>query len=134
MSNIKKIGTKVDALLRQKDKIDLANKEVKKQEEKVKKLKAKYKAMEDAIFNEFSKDELTGAAGKIARVTVLKPKVPSVTDWPKFYKYIAKTKSFDLLQRRVSNAGWKERLEAGKKVPGVKTVTLIKLSLTRVKK
>jgi len=130
-----KIGTRVDAMWRQKMKVDDVQRDIKKLEEKKAKLKAKYKELEDAILKDFTKtDLLTGAAGKQGKISISKQRVPKVVSWDKFYKYVGRNKAYDMLPRKVSSTAWKERLEAGKKVPGIESVTLMKVSLTKVKK
>lgn len=54
-----------------------------------------------------------------ATVSLKRSLVPAVNDWQALDKFILRTKSLDLLQRRVSVTAWRERTEAGVKVPGV---------------
>lgn len=54
-----------------------------------------------------------------ATVSVKRTTVPTVEDWPALDAYILKHKALDLLQRRVTVGAWRERVEAGKVVPGV---------------
>ena len=54
-----------------------------------------------------------------ATVSVKRTTVPTVEDWPAFDAYVLKHKALDLLQRRVTVSAWRERVEAGKVVPGV---------------
>jgi len=63
--------------------------------------------------------------------TLKQTNVPSVVDWGKLDAYILRYKALDMLQRRVSSTAWRERMEAGKKVPGIDVYT--KYSLTKVK-
>ena len=58
---------------------------------------------------------------------------PKAEDWPKIYEYILKTKSFDLLQRRLNNAAVKERWEDNVKIPGVVSIPTESLSDTKAK-
>lgn len=94
-------------------------------------LKPRETQLTDHIFDTFSKDDLNGATGKVAKANVTRTEVPSVKDWPKFYAYVAKNKAFDLLQRRLSSAAIRERWEAKKVVPGVEKFTALSLSLTK---
>jgi len=75
----------------------------------------------------------TGVAGKLGRVQIVNKDIPIVEDWDKFYAHVAKTKSFDLLQRRLSEKAVKERWEANKVVPGTGHFNVKKVSLTKVK-
>ena len=83
------------------------------------------------IIDTFSKADLDGASGKLATCSINKTIVPSVVDWDVLYKFIHKTKSFDLLERRVSRAAYKERLDAEEVVPGVESFGVVKLSLRK---
>ena len=105
--------------------------EAKKMEEKVEALKEEEKALAAHIINTFTKTELEGARGKMA-VASMKPVVyPKPVDWDKFYAYLAKTKAFDLLERRISKTAFRDRYEAKKEVPGVEAFTTNELSLTK---
>ena len=95
------------------------------------KTKAEEKALKEHIINNLPKSD-SGAAGKVARVSVVTKDVPQVKDWDAFYKYVSRTKSFDLLQRRLSDAAIKERWENKKQVPGVEAFTVVSVSLNKV--
>jgi hypothetical protein len=58
----------------------------------------------------------TGIFGKLTLKVV---EVPEVVSYPELYQYILETSSFDLLQRRLSLAGVRERWQEGLDVPGV---------------
>lgn len=123
MANLK-IGTKVDRLYKLKE----LRRETKK---KLDELVSKEFKLTEEIINELPKDKLEGAVGRIAKCAINKKAVPTVEDWPKFYKYILRNKATDMLQRRISSAAWEERIKAGKKVPGVKSFNKISLSITK---
>lgn len=90
------------------------------------------KALEEHIINNLPKSEASGVAGKLARVTITKTPVPRVQDWDSFYKHIKKTGEFDLLSRGISREAIRERWEAKKKVPGVGTFDVIKVSVNKL--
>ena len=79
---------------------------------------------------------IDGARGKFGQAVIAKSTVPEVTDWDKFYAWIAKTKSWDCLQKRPGSTALKLRWDAGKTVPGVeaKEIETLKVSLIKVKK
>ena len=79
---------------------------------------------------------IDGARGKIGQAVIAKSTVPEVTDWDAFYAWIAKTKSWDCLQKRPSSTALKLRWDAGKTVPGVmpKEIETLKVTLIKVKK
>lgn len=102
------------------------------EQKKVDLIEAEEKAIKEHIIQNLPKSEASGVAGKLARVTVITKQIPQVQDWDKFYTYVAKTKSFDLLQRRLTDTAVKERWEAGKKVPGVESFNAVTLSINKV--
>jgi hypothetical protein len=89
-------------------------------------------ASEETAIENLPKSEASGVAGKLARVTVVTKQVPQVKDWDAFYKYVKKTGSFDLMQKRLTDAAIKERWEAGKEVPGVEHFNAVSVSINKV--
>lgn len=57
--------------------------------------------------------------------------VPQVDDWDAFYKYIARTKYFHLLERRPASAGCRELFETKGKIPGVVPFSKVTLSFRK---
>lgn len=102
--------------------------ELDRQADELKKIEA---AIKDHLINNLQKDT-TGVAGKLCRVQVVIKPEPQVEDWPSFYAYVAKTKSFDLLQRRVSAPAVRERWEANKEIPGISAFQKVDLSIAKV--
>lgn len=90
------------------------------------------KAVKDYLIENLPKSSATGAIGKLAKAQVLTKQEPSVEDWDKLYAHVSKTKSWDLLQRRVATGAVKERWEAGKQVPGVGVFPVVTVSVTNV--
>lgn len=89
------------------------------------------KAIVAHVVDTVSADE-GGAVGKRYKGIVIREQVPIVDDWPALYEHIRKTKSFDLLNKALNRAAAKERLEAGKPVPGLRSMQAKKLSVTKV--
>lgn len=100
-------------------------------QKEVDEVEAEEKALKEYIINTLPKSD-SGAAGKVARVSIVTKDVPQVKDWDVFYKYVSRTKSFDLLQRRLSDAAVKERWENKKDIPGVEAFTVVSVSLNKV--
>lgn len=97
-------------------------------------LEARKKELENFVIENFTAVEIEGASGTIATAEKKVSPVPSVSDWGLLYQYITKTKSFDLLERRVSVKAWRERMDAKKVVPGVGTFNKISLKVSAKKK
>jgi len=74
------------------------------------------------------------ASGKLATASRVMKTVGKVHDWPKFQKYVAEHDAFDLLQRRVNDAAYRDRLELGERVAGIDPENVLTLSLTASKK
>ena len=100
---------------------------------RVEKLKKLESQIEQYFIDTLSVEKATGIAGQVALVQVKVRPVPTVEDWPKVYAYIGRTKSFDLLQRRLNAEAVKERWEAKKAIPGVGVFNAKKVSCTRIK-
>lgn len=94
-------------------------------------IESEEKALKDYIIDNLPKSD-TGASGKVARVSVGTKEIPTVEDWDVFYKYVARTKSFDLLQRRLSDSAIKERWENKKRVPGIGVFVNVVVSLNKL--
>jgi len=89
-------------------------------------------AIKEHLINTLPKGEASGTMGKVAKAYVYTKDVPQVKDWPKLYAYIVKTKSWDLLQRRLAEGAVNERLADKKKVPGVEIFRAVTVSCTKL--
>lgn len=98
------------------------------------KMKSYEVALQDHVLNNFKKDEVEGAKGKLASASISRTTVANVTDWEAFYKYIKKNEAWDMLQRRVNDAAYRARLDDKVAVPGVEAFGIIKLSITKAGK
>jgi uncharacterized lipoprotein YmbA len=96
-------------------------------------LKSRETQLREHLIANLPKSEATGVAGQVARATIVTKIEPAVEDWDAFYKYVARTKSWDMLQRRISAPAIRARWEAKKVVGGVGTVTVTSVSLNKVK-
>lgn len=74
----------------------------------------------------------TGAAGRLYRVQIKDKEIPKVNDWNKFWDYIAINKRFDLLQKRPSDKAIMAMVEADQMPPGIETVLIPDVSVTKV--
>lgn len=110
---------------------ELRNKRLATQKE-VDAVAAEETALKNHIIENLPKSEASGVAGKLARVTVVTKQIPQVKDWDAFYKYVKKTGSFDLMQKRLTDAAIKERWEAGKEIPGVEHFNAVSVSINKV--
>lgn len=102
-------------------------------EKKLKAKKEKYNEGKDKIINEFSKDKIQGLKGSLAQVSIIKTDIPIIEDQNKFFKYVFRNKAVDLLKNGISTKAYRERIEAGKKIPGVSNFCKITLRVSKVK-
>jgi hypothetical protein len=101
-------------------------------QKQVEELQARETLMKDHLIAKLDKNDATGIAGHTACVRIVTKVEPQVEDWDKLYKYISRTKSWDLMQRRISAPAVRERWEAGKELPGVGEFINVTVSLTKV--
>lgn len=90
------------------------------------------KALEESFISRLEVGEASGVQGHAARVQVTDSAVPTVENWDLFYKHVAKTKAFELLNRAVNRKAVEERWEQKKRVPGVGVFHAKKVSCTKL--
>ena len=123
----KTIGESADALKKLRDQrkeLDAQSNALKEQED----------ALEQHIIGLLKVNKLTSGRGILAQATISPLIVPKVIDWDKLHAYIAKTKNWSLLQRRIGVTAWRELLDDKKLVPGTEAEKIEQLSLTAVKR
>ena len=108
----KKLGTMIDQLYKLKQEFAV-------HEAKGSAIKKKIDVKIDDIFKTFKKADIDGAKGGTAIVALTRRDIAVVNSWPKLYSYIGKNKAYELLQKRISITAIHDRLDDGKKVPGV---------------
>jgi hypothetical protein len=90
--------------------------------------------IENLILDRFGKSELEGATGKLAKASIKRSDVPTVSspaDWKKLEAHIKRTGEFDILQRRLSVEACRARWAEKRAIPGVQVFNKIGLSLTK---
>jgi len=90
------------------------------------------KALKAYVIETLPKSKSTGVSGQLATVTIVTKDIPTAKDWDKIYAFILKTKSFDLLQRRLAEGSVKERWENDEAIPGVEHFNAVTVSVTKV--
>lgn len=90
------------------------------------------KVLRAHLIDQLPKSQLGGVAGKNYRAEIKRDHVPQVEDWSELQKHIKKTGDFDLLGRSINKKAVEERWGNKKKVPGVKSFEIIKLSVTKL--
>ena len=67
--------------------------------------------------------------GNKGTISIAQYVIPIVDNWDEVYKYIQKNDAFDLLQRRITSAAWRDRLEEGEKIRGIEPMTQNRLRI-----
>jgi hypothetical protein len=92
--------------------------------------------IETALNNHFIEtlplSQASGVAGHVARIQIQTKIVPQAADWALIWEHVRKTRSYDLLQRRLNNAAVEERWQDGKVIPGVETFHAKTVSCTKL--
>jgi len=77
----------------------------------------------------------TKAASEAGHSVAMKKAVhPTIVDWDLFYDYVTKTKSFDLLHKRLSSTAFKDRWEAKEEIPGSSSAEVWGITVTKSRK
>lgn len=100
-------------------------------ERRAKDVKAYETELQDYLIDNFKKSELEGAEGAVARVGLNPKTVARVTDWDALWKYVTRKKAFDLIQRRVNDRAYLDRLEAKERIPGTEPFRVVRVSVTK---
>lgn len=103
--------------------------EIEKQAEEV---KAKESALKDHIIATFSKADIDGAKGKVASASITRSVKGNVKDWPSVWGYIVDHDAYDLMERRLNNKAYRDRLAGGETIPGTEPFDVVSLSLTKI--
>lgn len=102
--------------------------EIKTIQEQEKVLKLNQNDLESAIMNKMEEQGLDQIANDVCTVSKKIETVPTVEDWEAVHKHILDTNQFELLQKRMSATAWRELLQMGQLVPGVKATELTKIN------
>lgn len=95
----------------------------------VKTLEGEIKDLESTMFELLDAQDTRKAEGKNASVSIGESVVCTVEDWDALWPWIAKTKNFHLIQKRVSDPGMRELWGMGKVIPGTQPFTKRTLSI-----
>ncbi len=88
--------------------------------------------LREHIIENLPKSQATGVSGRVANAKIERKEIPQITDKAALHKFIKRTGAFELLQNRISESAVLERWADGKKVPGVESFTVLKVSCTKI--
>ena len=89
-------------------------------------------ALRAHMLDNFKKSELDGMKAYGQSLALIKTVVPTIANFGEFLKYAMKKGNEDLLQKSVNTPAWRERMNDGKQVPGVKPFDRVALRITKV--
>lgn len=93
---------------------------------------AREKLLREHVLETFKKADIEGAKGKLATCSIVPSTVAHIEDFEVFKKWLIKhPEDWDLIRKQINDKAFKDRIENGKKVPGLKRFDFNKLSVTR---
>jgi len=102
------------------------------EEKQIEILKNQETALREHIMANFAKADLDGAKGKIATASIKRSTQATITDWPKYLKWVVKEGAYACVQKRAGITALREYWDNKKVVPGVEQIEVEDLSLTKV--
>lgn len=93
---------------------------------------AQVREVEEHIIDTFPKAGLHGGKGDLASATLSSTTEPTPKNWDLIFAYVKKKGAFDLMYRRINGKAWRDRIEAGEKIPGIEEFNRIKLSIRKI--
>ena len=99
-------------------------------EDKIKALETEAGEIEEVLMGRLEAEGTRNGSGRKASISITVTEVANVIDWDDFHKWIKRTGNFQVLQRRVSDAAWREvRDLKGVAPPGTQTFSKKRLNL-----
>lgn len=122
------VKSRLDVLAEERDRLREAKRAL---EAQLKELDEQLKANEQDILE--IADQMGVSRFAVGKLTfsISENVVGHVEDWDKLYDFIWQTKAFHLLHRRLSNAAYKELLDAGEAPAGVNAVPMRSLNMRK---
>lgn len=101
-------------------------------DKEVKEVKARETELYNHLVENLSSSDTTGAAGLRYRAQIVTDEVPVAEDWEDIYDYVVEHDRFDLMGKSLSKSAVKEMLSNGEHIPGVGTMIVKKVSVTKL--
>jgi len=121
------IGELIDDIYKVREKIKALNAQISEFE-------SQKSELEGQLLTAMDDQGITQSRGSLASATRKMETVAQADDWEALYPYISRTKSWQLLHRRINNAAYRELLEQrnGKPIPGLSSFTKASISLRSI--
>ncbi len=97
-------------------------------QEKERGFKSRKMELEAKIVSSLRQQGIDRVGNDSCTLSIKEEIVPTVQDWDEVYKYLIQTKQFELIQKRMSATAFRELLQMGMNVPGVKATELTRVN------
>lgn len=121
---------RVLALAGRVDALKLLRRKLEAAEARMAPLKKACDAAEQKLLEEMLESKTEAVRGKVGHAVIVRQLVPTLEDQKKFEAYVIRKKAFDLYQRRLNTQAWRDRVDAGEIVPGVKGFPRVSLRVS----
>lgn len=98
----------------------------------IKDIDAQFAEIESNVLAMLEEIGVDSSKSKLASATISESLVPDVEDWDAFENYIIDTRQLYLLQRRCAVVAFRDLLQAGEEIPGVRPFSKKSLSLRKL--
>jgi len=97
-------------------------------QEKERGFKSRKMELEARIVSTLKEQGIDRIGNDNCTVSIKEEVVPTVEDWDQVYQHLLQTKQFELIQKRMSATAFRELLQMGMNVPGVKATELTRVN------
>lgn len=97
-------------------------------QEKERGFKSRKMELEARIVSSLKQQGIDRIGNASCTVSIKEEVVPTVEDWDQVYQHLLQTKQFELIQKRMSATAFRELLQMGMNVPGVKATELTRVN------
>jgi hypothetical protein len=85
--------------------------------------------LESILLRRLQADDAIQAKSLLASATISEITVPSIEDWDAFEKWVIEENALYMLEKRPSGGAFRELIQQGESVPGLKPITKTSISL-----
>jgi len=85
--------------------------------------------LESVLIRRLQADDSIQAKSLLASATIAEITVPSIEDWDAFEKWVYAENALYMLEKRPSGGAFRELIQQGESIPGLKPVTKTSISL-----
>jgi hypothetical protein len=101
-----------------------------------KKLNAEWDSLKAEILAKIREqgEGMKAISSKLGTASITEEIVPHVDDWDQVWEYMKENDALHLVQKRVATGAFRELIESGQEVPGMRPVPKIDISLTAARR